>query len=304
MNWNYFLIVIRWQNVFIIWLMQSVVYFRYVLPYCGKDNYSFPSFLLFLTATGTVLGAGNLFNDIRDLYTDSHHPTKSRLVGNEITLTEAWNWYYYLHGLLMVIIIAGYIFFNWSILLAILFPVTAVVLYLYSTYFKSTTLIGNFMVALLCGCAVWITTLLDNHCELKGIPELTSKIPLILYGYIVNAVGVTMVREIVKDKEDAKWDVLAGIQTVGSLPDQPYKWILNAFLGLVFLFNVWWFQKLSWVLTEADWYLGLFMIFIPLGLIAVIFNLPHRPSIYSFLSKLIKIYILFALMLLILWQRM
>ena len=304
MNWNYFLIIIRWQNVFMIWLMQTVVYFRYVLPYCGKENYSFPSFLLFLTATGAVLAAGNIFNDIRDIDTDSRHPLKPRLVGNEITVGRVWRWYYLLHGLLSGVIIVGLIYFDWPLLLAVIFPMASLGLYLYSTYFKSSVLVGNFMVALLCGCAVWITTLLDDHCDLKTIPDLTSRIPLIVYGNIVNAIGVTMVREIVKDKEDAKWDLLAGIQTVGSLPDRTYKWILNTFLGLCFLFNLWWFQRLSGVLTDANWYLGLFMIFIPLGLIAAIFNLPHKPSIYSFLSKLIKIYILFALMLLILWQRL
>lgn len=112
MSWNHFLVAIRWQNVFIIWLMQIVVYFKYVLPYCDKTNYSFLSVLLFLGATGAILGGGNIFNDLQDIQTDALHPSKPKLVGQEIPISQARNWYSILTGLAILFLILGWWLFN------------------------------------------------------------------------------------------------------------------------------------------------------------------------------------------------
>lgn len=303
MNWNLFLIAIRWQNVLIIWLMQVVVYFLYVLPYCDKTNYSFLSVLLFLGATGTILGGGNIFNDLQDIHTDALHPGKPKLVGEEIPIAQARNWYYILTGLAIFFLILGWWFFNWQILLVGVFIAGIGLLCLYSIYLKSTILIGNIVVALLCAAAVWMTTLLNPTCELSRLSNFDEKIPLVLYGYFANAFMITLHREIVKDKEDAIADKSAGILTIGSINESLFSMALNGFLVTTIVVNGIWFYFLHSVMDSQDWNLGLFMIFIPLILITLIFNLPHKPKIYSFLSKLIKVYILFAILLLILWQR-
>ena len=302
MNWNHFLIAIRWQNLFLIWLMQTVVFFRYVLPYCGKDNYAFGSFLLFLIATGAVLGGGNIYNDIRDITTDAAHPGKSGLIGSEISISTAWNWYYILTGITLLILVTSLWLYSWSIALVIIFLVGIISLYLYSTYLKSTILTGNFLVALLCGISVWMTTFLMTECKLGALPDWNAKIPVIVYGYMINAILITLLREIVKDKEDAPSDITSGIYTIGSVNEKSFRLIFNGVLLAITAINVLWFYRLKSVLTIQSWNLGLLFIFIPLVMIGLIFNLPHKPRVYSFLSKLIKVYILFAILLLILWQ--
>lgn len=303
MNWNHFLIAIRWQNVFIIWLMQVVVYFKYVLPYCDRTNYSFLSVLLFLAATGAILGGGNIFNDVQDVHTDALHPGKPGLVGQEISILQARNWYSILTGFAMIFLFLGWLFYNWPVLLILVFLIGIGLLHLYSIHLKSTLLTGNIIIALLCAIAVWMTTLLDPSCELSKPFNFNEKIPVILYGYIANAFMITLLREIVKDKEDAAADKSAGIFTIGSIKESSFSLAFNGILVITTAVNGIWFYQLGSVMNLPDWNLGLLMIFIPLVMIALIFNLPHKPKIYSFLSKLIKIYILFAILLLILWQR-
>lgn len=305
MNWSHFLIAIRWQNVFIIWLMQSVVFFRYVLPYCGHDNYSFASFILLLIATGSVLGGGNIYNDIRDISTDALHtdPSKPGPIGVEISIPTARNWYFTLSGIPVLIVVAGMVFYSWPVSLAIIIVAGIISLYLYSTHLKSTILTGNLLVAALCAVSVWMTTLLLPGCKLGITPDWEGPIPVILYGYIANAFMVTLLREIVKDKEDAPSDISAGIYTIGSLPEKSFYWTFNGILLIITTVNAFWFFKLKSMMTAQSWNLGILFIFIPLVIIALIFNLPHKPKVYPFLSKLIKVYILFAILLLVLWQK-
>lgn len=303
MNWSHFLIAIRWQNVMIIGMMQTIIFFQYVLPFCGREQYEFVSFILLVTATASVLGAGNVFNDLQDTSTDSLHPGKPALVGHEVSMRLATKWVYILNGIAIVAAVLGVWFYSWSILLLFIFIIAIAALVVYSIYLKSTILTGNILIALLCALAVWMITLLLPQCTRDIYADSASRTTVILYGYIFNAFLITLFREVVKDKEDAQYDKKAGTYTVGSLSDQKFRWILNGIITINFIANGIWFYHLRQVLRDQNWKLGLLFIFIPLGLITLIFNLSHRQNVYVFLSKLTKIYILFALLLLILWQR-
>src|SRR5690606_22414848 len=82
-----------------------------------------------------------------------------------------------------------------------------------------------------------------------------------------------------------------------------FHWTFNGILLMITSVNAFWFFKLKSMMTAQSWNLGIIFIFIPLAIIALIFNLPHKPKVYPFLSKLIKVYILFAILLLVLWQK-
>lgn len=302
MTWSHFLVVSRWQNVFIVWLMQTVLYYKYVREYCEFTEHSFSSFLTLIAATGVILASGNIFNDIQDISSDALHTAKPKLVGNEIPVDTAWRWYYILNGLAMVLIILGAIR-GWTLWLPIIFLSAIPLLYVYSRYLKNTILVGNILIAFLCALAVWITALLAPECTLWNHIHPHEALPIIFYGYIINAFLITLLREVVKDKEDASADIEAGIQTVGSLSHSVFRLIFNGILVLLYALNIYGFILLRAFLTPENWNLGLIFVFLPLIIITIIFNLPHKPKIYSFLSKLIKVYILFAILLLILWQR-
>lgn len=303
MNLSHFLIAIRWQNVFITWLMQSVVYFKYIIPYCDHSDYSFLSFLLFIFVTGMILSGGNIYNDIQDIGTDSLQQNKPNIVGQEISVTSAWKWYIGLTVASIVSSVAGWLFYDWPVPLLLIIIFGIVLLYLYSVYLKGTILIGNLLIALLCALSVWMTIYLAPSCDINLGLSAEGRIPIILTGYIINAFSITILREVTKDKEDAPADLEAGIFTIGSTSGKVFKWTFIGILLLIISINVCWFYYLQPVMNDANWNLGVFIIFIPLLTITLIFNLSHKPLVYSFLSKLIKVYILFAIILLILWQR-
>lgn len=303
MVWRHFLIAIRWQNVLIIWMMQTIIFSQYVLPYCGRDHYAFVSLVLLIVATGSVLGAGNVYNDLQDMPTDSIHPGKPALVGSKVSVTQARKWVYSLNVLAIAVGIIGVWLCSWPYILLIIIVMAIVGLVLYSRKLKSTLLVGNFVVALLCALAVWMTTVLLPYCNLGIYVDWDSRTPVILYGYVVNAFMITLLREVVKDKEDAEYDMKAGIFTVGSLPQNRFRLVVNGLVFTNFVVNGIWFYQLRNVLSDQSYYLGMLIIFIPLVLIAWIYNLSHRSNVNAFLSQLIKIYIVFALLLLILWQK-
>lgn len=283
-------------------MMQSIIFFLYVLPYCGRDHYVFVSFALLIVATGSVLGAGNIYNDIRDMPTDSIHPAKPALVGNQVSVTQARKWVYALDVLAIAVGIVGLWLYSWPYILLIIIVIAIVGLAYYSRRLKSTILVGNFVVAMLCALAVWMPAILLPYCNLGINGDADSRTPVILWGYVVNAFMITLLREVVKDKEDAEYDMKAGMITIGSLPEKRFHLVVNGLIFTNFVVNGIWFYHLRKVLSSPSYYLGLLFIFIPLVFIAWTYNLSQRPNVNAFLSRLIKIYIVLALALLILWQ--
>ena len=302
MNGIHFLKIIRWQNIIIIWLMQTVVYFQYVLPFCDRNQIFLSSFLLILGTTGSIAGFGNIYNDIQDIKTDAFHPNKPGLVDKEISVATAWNWTYWITGLSLLFILTGWLFYQWSYGLVSICISGIILLYLYSRYFKSTLLLGNFLVAFLCALSVYMTTLLVPDCNFYFEISKTRRIPLILMGYIANAFIITTLREIIKDKEDASADIKAGIYTIGSIRNSLFRMLFNGLVFVALLMNIIWFMLLYPLIALQEWILGIVIIFLPLGIIVWNFNSNHDKNTFSFLSKSIKVYILLAILLLIIWH--
>lgn len=302
MNLRTFLTAIRWQNVSIIWMMQVIVFIWYVLPYCGNHSHSLFSFLLLLMVTGAVLAGGNIYNDIQDISADSFHPRKPSLIVHKVTVKVAYRWYLYLNTLAIVLTLIGIWIYEWSMLVVFLIGLALGSLYLYSRFMKSTLLAGNLLIAWLCASAVWITTLLLPQCDLGTTLDLHSKSHVILYGYMINAFLITLLREIVKDKEDAQYDIQANVYTIGSVSESKFRSIVNGLIAVIFGLNWIWFSYLKTVLSTQGLMIGVILIFIPLAFILVIFNRSKKPNLFRFLSQLIKIYVVVALLLLILWQ--
>ncbi len=302
MNFRAFIVTIRWKNVLIIGIMQSVLLFHYVLPYCGWTDNSLVSGMMIVVATGMVLAAGNIYNDILDVSADAIHPSKPSLVGHQVSIEVARKWTLIINVISVLIPLIGWIWLDWDMILLLIFILTVPILVLYSHVLKSTVLIGNMIIATLCALAIWMTVLTIPGCNLEISLLTKDKTSLIFTGYIFNAFLLTLLREILKDKEDAAYDIQMNIRTIGSISEKSLKWVVNWLFGIIMVVNVIWFSSLWKVLSANFWVLGLIVILTPMASIILIYNLFKSNKVYRLLSGLIKLYFICAVILLILWR--
>ncbi|GAA5220433.1 hypothetical protein GCM10025777_10630 [Membranihabitans marinus] len=114
---------------------------------------------------------------------------------------------------------------------------------------------------------------------------------------------IHLIREIIKDLEDRDFDIKAGVYTLASKPIAMVKIITNSLIVLLATVILGQLYLLTPFIDSQQMTVGLAILMIPLVVITIIFNNPVRSNTYSFLSKLIKVYIIFSLLLLILWQK-
>jgi geranylgeranylglycerol-phosphate geranylgeranyltransferase len=160
------------------------------LSYQGEYS-PFKVFLAAITASLTM-SAGNIINDIYDINGDKiNHPGRP-LPSGLISLRTAIIYYF--------ILLAVSLFISWDIsnlnfainLLAVL------LLYLYSYKLKRIAIGGNLVVSLLTGLTFIYGGLAVNNIYNSIIPAL--------FAFLIN-----LIREIVKDMEDAEGDIREGI---------------------------------------------------------------------------------------------
>lgn len=296
----HFLTLIRWPNVALTIIAQTIFFFGYVVPYCTPASGQRLSFFVLTFATGAILAAGNIFNDIMDIPVDYFHPRKNKLVGSEIPVSIAWKLYF----LLNIVALGGVLvtgFMEWNLILALVFPIAVGLLILYSRFLKNTVLRGNIMIAFLCAAAIYITSLITPQCPLDRTFQPENQESLIFYGYIINAFLVTLLRETVKDKEDYPFDRKAGIRTIGIWPDRYFSALFYGLILFIALLNAFGMYLLYLHLTSIQWVIGFLILYIPLFIMIVIYGKGRSPQTYARLSRMIKIYIILALFLLILW---
>jgi|GEM_PF-515019 len=295
-----FFTLIRWPNILAILCMQIILFYGYILPFCSPESKQNVSFMIMAIATGAILAGGNIFNDIRDIAVDHLHPRKKKIVGNEISVTIARRWYYILNTLAITggILI---LFISRNAIFAGIFPLTIFLLIFYSARLKNSILIGNLIIAGLCSLAVFIPALLPSSCSLSRtfLPEDPHSI--IFHGYVLNAFFILLLREIIKDKEDFETDSQCGLRTVGELDFFHFSLL---FYGLILIpvgFNGYGMYLLYPHLSFIQIAAGLLILFLPIIYIAIIFPDHYKKNYFHRLSYYLKIYILLAVLLLLLW---
>lgn len=302
MNLSRFLQLIRWQNIVLVWLMQIIVFYLYVKPACGANTYTYDIFIVFILAIGCSIGAGNLLNDIVDQESDKLNPKRISIVGEWVSEQLAWRYYYILLSLSALLAIVG-IFIGWPTLLLDYFIVINILLYFYSTKWQNSVLYGNITIAFLGSSGIWIVSVLLPNCNIASQIDFQDKTSIIIWGYTLMAFFIHLIREIIKDLEDRTFDMEVGVYTLASKPIAMVKTITNSLIVLLTAIIMGQLFLLAPYINSQQMTIGLAILLIPLVIITIIFNNPVRSNTYSFLSKLIKVYIIFSLLLLILWQK-
>lgn len=153
---------------------------------------------LFVLSASTLLiaAAGYIINDYYDIKIDLINKPDRVVIGKSITRRYA----ILFHTLLSFAGVLLGLFLSWKI--AAVNFVSAALLWLYSNSLKRQPFIGNFVVALLTGIAIWL------------VDSLYKTGHMLIITYATFAFFMTLVREIIKDMEDLKGDQTFGCKTL------------------------------------------------------------------------------------------
>ncbi len=209
-----FLRLIRYQNLLMLALMQLIFRYGFLIWYDVPLALTHWQYALLILATISIAGAGYLINDIMDRDTDQDNKPEKVIVGNSISESRAYNYYF---GLNAIGVLAGsYLSFAIGKLsFAMIFISVVLILYMYATSFKQNLLVGNFLVALLLSFSVLIVGVFDMFpaltAENRGAMGLIFGV---MIDYAIFAFIINFLREIVKDLEDVNGDYNQGMATL------------------------------------------------------------------------------------------
>lgn len=222
MNW---LRLIRWNNLFIILLTQTLVWACVLMPLRAWTNEPLlldaGYFALLCLSTILIAAAGYIINDYFDIKIDAINRPEKVILESTIHRRAAIIYHSLLNilGLLLAALVAfkaGKMHWLSVQLLCTL------LLFLYSSHFKRMFVIGNVVVALLTGLTIFTLfvyePMLWNFLFLPPMMHKSEAIlpnPLWMLGiYTCFAFVLTWMREVVKDMEDHIGDAAEGCVTM------------------------------------------------------------------------------------------
>ncbi|MCW5908664.1 MAG: geranylgeranylglycerol-phosphate geranylgeranyltransferase [Chitinophagales bacterium] len=248
-----FLQLIRISNLLIIALALSLFYwfilvpahhyklFTYLLPFTTWE------FVLFVLSVAMVAAAGNTINDYFDFELDKSYKPYRPLPSGKISLDNAM----YLHAAFALGGIALGFYLGWragNFKIGYLYVISALLLYLYSSYLKKIPLAGNITISALTGF-VFVLLMLFEAAFLNTIYFEGSRFVMDMLLWQVGFYGgfaflTNLIREVVKDLEDMDGDSAFNIGTFPVAFGEKAGKILTAVLVVVLLFCLSYFQML------------------------------------------------------------
>lgn len=214
-----YLRLVRWPNLLVVAITQYLLRYCIIIPLLeahelqpALSNFSFAMLVL---ATLCVTAAGYAINDYFDIRTDRINKPHKIILGRKLSRRKAILLHSALNatGLLLGIMLAWHVK---HLMLALIFLVVPILLWMYAVRYKRKFLIGNFIVALLAAfvsAIVWVFdfhALSPDHQMLAQSTEITQYVQI----YALFAFLATLVRELIKDIEDIKGDAKTGCRTI------------------------------------------------------------------------------------------
>jgi len=215
--------IIRPGNLLIIILTQVLFRFFIVDTYFGlggaESGFNYIEFMILVLATILIAAGGYVINDLYDIKADEVNKPEKVIAGVYISKKTLKFYYVALTstGVLLGVLLAFRVSF---LSLGLIFPAVAIMLWLYSSEYQHTALLGNLMIGLMSGLVVFIVWLFEFFA-LRAQPlvyaeaaQTLGTIGLIAGAYAVFAFMATLIREIFKDIEDIEGDKAAGYRTL------------------------------------------------------------------------------------------
>lgn len=218
--------LIRCTNLLMIAIMMLLVYYCLMSPLFMIDIVGimplYPAFVLLLLSMIFIVAGGYIINDIFDVEIDRINKPDKLLITNAFSYKEAKLFYGILTsvgltcGLISSVLILGMKFYLLFLILVLL----VCLLYSYSANYKKKMIIGNLIVSLSVSFAVFLPWLFEvlylsnDTLILYAVKDtMLSILPFVLI-YTVFAFMMTLLREIVKDAEDYKGDIITHCRTI------------------------------------------------------------------------------------------
>lgn len=207
-----YLRLVRFPNLLIIMLTQVLVRYCLILP-AFKTEFNitgnFPvhlsdfNFILLLVSTVLIAASGYIINDYFDVNIDEINKPGKNIIGTSLNAVTAKKLYFIMSG--VGVILGFYVAFKTTMPVMGLVPLfCAASLWMYSSHYKRRLFIGNVIVALLSALSVFIVGLYE--------PEFYRNfIFLVWYGFL--AFLISLIRELIKDMQDAEGDELQQCKT-------------------------------------------------------------------------------------------
>lgn len=212
-----FLRLIRWPNLIFIALTQGLVFICLIRPLFPATHTSSNLFTLtfWIGASVLIAAAGYAINDYFDINIDEVNRPETQVVDRIISRRWAMLWHFILNVLGLGLTALAV---DWSTHAYLWFANVGCValLWLYSTRFKKTLLVGNILIAMLTSWTLLVIFLSQfTWSELIGQhSEAQQKLTRIVMLYAGFAFVTTLIREAIKDMEDRIGDAKAGCKTL------------------------------------------------------------------------------------------
>ncbi|PTM11059.1 MAG: prenyltransferase [Bacteroidetes bacterium] len=297
-----FLNLIRWKNLLLIALVQILIKYALLEPFeVVRFTLNDFGFGLLALATLCIAAAGNVINDIYDVETDLVNKPDKVVIGDKISEKTAFSIY-----IVLTAIGVGVGFYLSNLVgrsgFSAIFVIISALLYIYATYLKQTTLVGNIVISFLVAMCLLIVGLFEL---LPVITEQNRETQLtffkIIFDYAVFAFIINALREMVKDIEDINGDYKAEMKTLPILIGRERALKVVFALSLIPLLVV--IYYIITYLYKHYFVVGYFLVFIIAPLLYFTiksFSAESKKEI-SFLSVLLKIVMLFGVLSLILY---
>ncbi|MBQ8759958.1 MAG: geranylgeranylglycerol-phosphate geranylgeranyltransferase [Bacteroidales bacterium] len=216
----------RWSNLLMIAIMMLIVYYCLMSPLFVSGIASVmpspPAFLLLLISLVFIVAGGYVINDLFDVEIDKLNKPDKLIVTKNFTEKETKISYIMLTtiGLASGLVSSLMIEKNDFLTLFALLSLLVALLYSYSSTYKKKFFVGNLIVSLSVAFAVflpWLFELLylsDNLLVLSASKELMMGVLPFVLIYTAFAFLMTLIREIIKDAEDYKGDSVTRCRTI------------------------------------------------------------------------------------------
>ncbi len=208
-----YLNLVRWQNLLLLAALQLLLRYALMHPILEMEGMGLLmtdfEYIMLVTSCIFIAAGGYVINDIEDEKIDRINKPEKQIVGRLIARDTALNIYLLLSfaGVLSgfyLSYIKGYSY------IGIINLIVAGMLYFYSTSYKCIPLLGNVIISILSAFSIFIVV----------IPEPFAKenpgIMLIVGAFMFFSFFTTLVREIIKDIEDAEGDKSLGCSTLAN----------------------------------------------------------------------------------------
>lgn len=222
-----------------------------------------------------ITATGYWVNDIYDFKIDRINKPGRVIVNKHISVKKVFTAYFAAN--ILVLIFSWFLLDEW--ILTLLNAITIFLLFVYASWLKQTSVVGNLLIAALTSLVIYYAALI-----------YTARMPVMWM--ILFAFEITFIRELTKDVEDIKGDLEYNLQTFPiRVGIKVTRYVLN-FAYIIFLLSC--YLPATWEFLYADYlnwtYLGISvgLVQIPTIFLMVKLNQAKEPEDFTLQSTLLK----------------